>query len=1239
VNASHVAAISQDDSLVTWGYDQDRHFEGLEYKDYKDGSSYGSLKLKWKNVIYKPMCVSSRGPTTAVVGAAPKIIGTGKLDDVRKILFLIQNEFNKQTYDSYFDLFSSLLTVMGKEGDEGRGNSLEQSKKDSGNFASLGLTNLEQDGTVEEVEDSKIIPEKELAAKKEIELVKKYDSEIKDDGFMDQILIEKVLANYFNLKPRECESFLYEIQKQAAHKDHSRVSIRAIKDAIYNARLDEGRIFIFTNKANKSSLPLKLHKIGDKPDMFFLYCPDIYEPIASVACGSSHVLLLTRSGMVYSCGDSSQGVLGLGHVKRHIEVPMPVVIKKHKGVRSIKMIAAGREHSMCLTTHNEIFTWGSGIQGKLGHGNEAEQNLPKEIVGISQHTPIYISAGESHSACVTASGKLFTWGDGQYGKLGHGSTQPELAPLQVAGLEDVEISVVSCGSFHTLAVDRTGKAWSFGQPKSGILGYINAERTDLPLMIKGLDRIKNVVAGMWNSFAIDTRGKVYSWGSMEKKMLGRAVNPEELHIPKAIDWIKVGKGVELKSEIIKDSSVSTKVAQIICSYSNTFTVTDAGEVFVLGSNEYGQCGTNPERDATFKKPFKIQRFTVENNCQVKVLSCGFSHVLAATTEGKLYAWGANDCGQLGNGRKNAIYEPTLVDAFKRSRVLFCACGDDYSAVINENEELLTFGSHEKGRLGIGPVDEHGCELIPRKVEQADFPHIKYICCGVNHVLAIPDYDSESADAPKGVWSWGISSRGQLGHNNRRTLYAPQLIQKLAKEKIKKVCCGFEHSMALTESGNIYYWGAQEHYIRSELGDKEDKLLPVIMQPTAIDKVLDIASNHMYNLAIGDGKDVVYWGSFLAASKESKSNIAIVIESKLGIKAEQISCGPNHAGALGFGDSLYTWGYDTEGSLGLNLHKKQYQRTPEKVWRIKEIIDNLKKTKQVSLAKAEETDNQSMKDEKEPIAEEPEEETPMEEDKKKAGERKAKGKGIISESKVDSKAATRGKDASKLEPKKEGEQTKDDKQERGKKVQKKSNKDRAHTKINDLPENANALMIHKSFTSVPSLNQERLIKSQRKVSKMLTSVLDLFKTIAEMAKHRKLMIKSFIINMIIRLENPPFDQKRKFHLIQKESKVLKRIKKHLKEIFKALYLHPCYLIDMIRKKYINTELAGTLINSLFINNLDDKYSKVLLMNFAILILRHEVIYLISNRFLVIANFKWLIRRITVKLLHYSPKYSI
>jgi alpha-tubulin suppressor-like RCC1 family protein len=278
-----------------------------------------------------------------------------------------------------------------------------------------------------------------------------------------------------------------------------------------------------------------------------------------------------------------------------------------------------------------------------------------------------------------------------------------------------------------------------------------------------------------------------------------------------------------------------------------------------------------------------------------------------------------------------VNEPAVVEMFKETVVEFCACGDEYSAVINETGELFTFGSHAKGRLGLGPVDEEGHQLIPLKIEVEGFPHNKSICCGANHVLAIPDYDSEDDSADKGLWSWGLSTRGQLGHGNKETLYSPKLIQKVMTERFRKVVCGLEHSMGLTDQGTLYYWGAHEYLLRSDYGNTKDKDEPIIMQASTTEKIIDIAACHHYNLAIALGSDVIYWGEFFKENTESKGkggSKSIVIESKLGIKAKQIACGPNHAAAIKFNDCMYTWGNDSDGALGYRAPKGKPVTNPE-----------------------------------------------------------------------------------------------------------------------------------------------------------------------------------------------------------------------------------------------------------------------------------------------------------------------
>ena len=74
----------------------------------------------------------------------------------------------------------------------------------------------------------------------------------------------------------------------------------------------------------------------------------------------------------------------------------------------------------------------AGDFGKLGHGNNTMQKSPKQILGpLAGKTVISISAGYRHSAAITEDGALYTWGEGDFGRLGHGDSQSRFIPTQV----------------------------------------------------------------------------------------------------------------------------------------------------------------------------------------------------------------------------------------------------------------------------------------------------------------------------------------------------------------------------------------------------------------------------------------------------------------------------------------------------------------------------------------------------------------------------------------------------------------------------------------------------------------------------------------------------------------------------------------------------------------------------------------------------------------------------------------
>ena len=80
-------------------------------------------------------------------------------------------------------------------------------------------------------------------------------------------------------------------------------------------------------------------------------------------------------------------------------------------------IACGESHSLALTDKGEVYTWGGGQLGQLGHGDCLRQSLPLKVANLEEKI-VAISGGKRHSAALTGEGKLYTWGSNEYGQLG-----------------------------------------------------------------------------------------------------------------------------------------------------------------------------------------------------------------------------------------------------------------------------------------------------------------------------------------------------------------------------------------------------------------------------------------------------------------------------------------------------------------------------------------------------------------------------------------------------------------------------------------------------------------------------------------------------------------------------------------------------------------------------------------------------------------------------------------------------
>lgn len=183
---------------------------------------------------------------------------------------------------------------------------------------------------------------------------------------------------------------------------------------------------------------------------------------------------------VATWGVGKRGQLGLG--KRNDEkFPKMLLGGIGYGIRIVQVSAGGGlvrvAHTLLLTSTGRVLSFGTGQYGALGHGFSGGKQLPdilrpQYIEALSGIRIICVSAGEIHSAAVSVDGDVYTWGDGFCGQLGHGDKKPQVLPVQVesGGLDDECISHVSCGARHTLAVTESGEVYSWGLGHFGVLG-------------------------------------------------------------------------------------------------------------------------------------------------------------------------------------------------------------------------------------------------------------------------------------------------------------------------------------------------------------------------------------------------------------------------------------------------------------------------------------------------------------------------------------------------------------------------------------------------------------------------------------------------------------------------------------------------------------------------------------------------------------------------------------------------
>ncbi|XP_032212785.1 secretion-regulating guanine nucleotide exchange factor isoform X4 [Mustela erminea] len=248
--------------------------------------------------------------------------------------------------------------------------------------------------------------------------------------------------------------------------------------------------------------------------LYFTACRSLLGcPILQVACGWDFTIILTESGQVLSCGSNCFGQLGVPHGPRRCMVPQAIELLKEKVV----CIAAGLRHALAATANGVVFQWGTGLASsgrRLCPGQTLPPFLtarePSRVTGLENSKVTCVLAGSDHSASLTETGKVFTWGRADYGQLGKKLASPEDWKLQsqdpscphsgprksmpsplrcLTGATEI-----SCGSEHNLAVIG-GTCYSWGWNEHGMCGDGSEDNIWAPKPVQALRSSLGLLVG------------------------------------------------------------------------------------------------------------------------------------------------------------------------------------------------------------------------------------------------------------------------------------------------------------------------------------------------------------------------------------------------------------------------------------------------------------------------------------------------------------------------------------------------------------------------------------------------------------------------------------------------------------------------------------------------------------------------------------------------------------------------
>ncbi|HUA65491.1 MAG TPA: LamG-like jellyroll fold domain-containing protein [Alphaproteobacteria bacterium] len=328
------------------------------------------------------------------------------------------------------------------------------------------------------------------------------------------------------------------------------------------------------------------------------------------------------------------------------------------------MLAVGGERIMELFPTGDLVSWGGNRHGELGDFTYLDSTNPVHVVGLTNL--IKIASGLNHSLALDSRGIVWAWGENGSGELGAGGAEDSSnLPGRVPGITNA-VAIAAHGYFNggdpglSLAVAADGTVWAWGTGNGYWVG-------PSPVQITGASNMVSVAVGAGHALALKDDGTVWAWGRNTEGELGNGTRDDSTGPVQVI-------------------GLSHIVAICAGDYFSLALDTN-GVVWAWGDNNEGQLG-NEGTETESDVPVRVTGVT-----NVRAIAAGVAHSLALDNSGRLWAWGDDSAGQLGDGGSVGSTE-LPIPILQLSNVVAVAAGSDASVALDGDGNVWQWGSSD-----------------------------------------------------------------------------------------------------------------------------------------------------------------------------------------------------------------------------------------------------------------------------------------------------------------------------------------------------------------------------------------------------------------------------------------------------------------------------------------------------------------------------------------------------------------